>query len=196
MRSTAPGKGRMNKPAVATVSTNVALVNGLLSFCRGPGVVCLLEITEDRCCGEHRFDVEVCLLRTACGVASDGRVADHFCVDADDVEQHALSQGCAPPARPADRAAAVRSSPPTTPTLPRTACLRGSAAYGAGDQSSRPALPGHLHRVREEAARPRTPPNSPTTACLASPDWRGCGPSVRPGPESSASQEALLATGQ
>lgn len=102
----------------------------------------------------------------------------------------------AAPARPADRAAAVRSSPPTTPTLPRTACLRGSAAYGAGDQSSRPALPGHLHRVREEAARPRTPPNSPTTACLASPDWRGCGPSVRPGPESSASQEALLATGQ
>ena len=40
---------------------------------------------------------------------------------------------------------------------PRTGApeVRGGAAHGAGDQGARPALPGHPHRVRDEAARPR-----------------------------------------
>lgn len=76
------------------------------------------------------------------------------------------------------RFTARRSAPACGP-----ARVRGGAEDGAGGQGARPALPGHRHRVRDEAPRPRH-------------DRGGCGPSMRPDLDNAGPQMPCLASWQ
>jgi hypothetical protein len=72
--------GEVGEPAMAAVSIDAALVDGLLHVAaQAQSVICLLEVTEDRCRGEHGLHAEACLFCETRETASDGRVADHFC---------------------------------------------------------------------------------------------------------------------
>ncbi|EST37066.1 hypothetical protein N566_14995 [Streptomycetaceae bacterium MP113-05] len=64
---------------MAAVSVDASFGDGLLHVAaEAQNVVSILELAEDRCCGEHGFDLEACLFGEAWEAASDGRVADHF----------------------------------------------------------------------------------------------------------------------
>lgn len=64
---------------MATVSVDAALADGPLHVAaESQGVVCLLEVPEDRCRGERGFDTETRLFGQACKAAADGSMANHF----------------------------------------------------------------------------------------------------------------------
>lgn len=65
---------------MAAVSVDAAFVYGFLHVAaEAQSVVRLLEVTEDGCRGDHRFDAEACLFGQTCEAAADGRMADRFC---------------------------------------------------------------------------------------------------------------------